>query len=315
MVVWFYFRNFVAENHPNNGIMMIEQFLNYLKFERNYSAKTVDEYGNDLRAFQSYFKNMDAHLTWESVDSDVIRDWMESMMDKGNIATSINRRLSALRSFFRFALSRHLVESDPAHVITGPKKEKPLPQFLKDKEMERLLDERMWNFDNFDDVRARTIISVFYETGIRVAELVGLDDAAVDLDACRLRVTGKRDRQRVIPFGDGLRAELRRYMNLRAEKILVDTAGVLFVTNKGARMQTYQVTYIIKKHLSKVCTLKKRTPHVLRHTFATTMLNHGAELESVKKLLGHRSFSTTEVYTHTTFDQLRKIYDTAHPRA
>lgn len=293
---------------------MIDEFLNYLKFERNYSARTVDVYGKDLRAFESYFKNLDAHLSWESVDSDVIRDWMESMMDKGNIATSINRRLSALRSFFRFALSRNLVESDPAHNILGPKKERPLPQFLRDKEMNALLDVRMWNMDKYQDVRARTILLFFYETGVRLSELAGLDDSDVDVDACQLKVTGKRNRQRVVPFGSRLRENIMYYRKLRDETV-TGSSRAFFVTEKGERLKTTQVSYIVKKHLSTVCTLKKRTPHVLRHTFATTMLNHGADLESVKKLLGHQSFSTTEIYTHTTFEQLRKEYEAAHPRA
>jgi len=294
--------------------MLIESFLNYLRFERNYSAKTVDVYGKDLRAFESYFKGLDAHLSLESVDSDIIRDWMESMMDKGNIATSINRRLSALRSFFRFALSRGLVQSDPAHGVVGPKKERPLPQFLKDKEMEHLLDERMWNMGDYNDVRARTILLVFYETGLRLAELVSLDDVMVDLDACQIKVTGKRNRQRVVPFGESLRGEIRRYKALRDDTV-AKASPALFLTDKGVRMKPPQVSYIVKKHLSRACTLKKRTPHVLRHTFATTMLNHGAELESVKKLLGHQRFTTTEIYTHTTFEQLRDVYEKAHPRA
>lgn len=293
---------------------MIKEFLNYLEFERNYSARTVDVYGKDLRAFESYFKNLDTHLSWESVDSDVIRDWMESMMDKGNIATSINRRLSALRSFFRFALSRNLVESDPAHRIVGPKKERPLPQFLRDKEMDTLLDVKMWNMDKYEDVRARTIILLFYETGVRLSELAGLDDSAVDADACQLKVSGKRNRQRIVPFGSRLRENIMYYRKLRDETV-TNSSTAFFVTEKGERLKTTQVSYIVKKRLSTVCTLKKRTPHVLRHTFATTMLNHGADLESVKKLLGHQSFSTTEIYTHTTFEQLRKEYETAHPRA
>lgn len=293
---------------------MIKEFLNYLEFERNYSARTLKVYEEDLREFEAYFKNLDSHLSWESVDSDVIRDWMESMMDKGNRATSVNRRLSALRSFFRFALSRNLVTSDPAHCVTGPKKSKPLPQFLKESEIETLLDEKMWNMDKYEDVRARTIIILFYETGLRLAELAGLDDAMVDISACQLKVTGKRDRQRIIPFGNELRDVLNAYMVFRDEHV-VKLSTALFLTAKGERMAHFQVRNEVKKHLSRVCTLKKRTPHVLRHTFATTMLNHGAGLESVKKLLGHQSLSTTEIYTHTTFEQLKKIYESAHPRA
>lgn len=293
---------------------MIEEFLNYLQFERNYSVKTVDMYGRDLRDFESYFKKLDTHLSWESVDSDVIRDWMESMMDKGNIATSINRRLSALRSFFRFALSRHLVETDPAHNIIGPKKAKPLPQFLKDKEMENLLDERMWNMDDYKDVRARTLLLVFYETGVRLAEIVGMDDNAIDFDGCQLRVMGKGRHERIIPFGTRLKSEMERYLTIRDANV-TKLSDAFFLTTKGQRMNEGKIRRIVQQHLSRVCTLKKRTPHVLRHTFATTMLNHGAKIENVKRLLGHSRLATTEIYTHTTFEQLRQAYETAHPRA
>ena len=170
--------------------MMIEEFLDYLRYERNRSPLTVKNYGDDLRAFYVFFKSLDDHLSWQSVDADIVRDWMESMMDKGNNATSVNRRLSALRSFYRFALSRHLVDRDPAHNIEGPKTNKPLPQFLKESEMNRLLDDMEWG-SSFNNVRARTIIIVFYETGIRLSELIGLDDVSVDMEACEIKVTGK----------------------------------------------------------------------------------------------------------------------------
>ncbi len=292
--------------------MMINEFLNYLRHERNYSERTVQSYGEDLRAFESYFKNQDDHLSWEAVDADVIRDWMESMMDKGNNATSIKRRLSALRSFYRFALSRQLLTRDPAHNIAGPKAAKPLPQFLRESEMDELLDGVEWG-DTFKDVRARTILLVFYETGLRLAELVGLDDEAVDMNSRQLKVTGKRNKQRIVPFGEEMAETLKGYMQLRDEKV-GRLSKALFVTEKGLRMNADQVRYEVKKNLSRVSSLKKRTPHVLRHTFATTMLNHEAGLESVKKLLGHESLNTTEIYTHTTFEHLKKVYEEAHPR-
>ena len=293
--------------------MIIKEFLNYLQFERNYSELTLQSYDSDLRAFESYFKNLDAHLSWESIDSDIIRDWMESMLDKGNSATSVDRRLSALRSFYRFALSRNLVESDPSHIVVGPKKDKPLPQFLKEREMNRLLDEVEWD-DSYKNVRARTIIMTFYETGIRLSELIGLDDSSVDFVNNIIKVTGKRNKQRLVPFGDELANELKTFIDVRNENVKAQTTA-LFLSEKGLRMNRNQVRYEVKKNLSKVCTLKKRTPHVLRHTFATSMLNNDANLESVKKLLGHQSLSTTEIYTHTTFEQLKKVYNQAHPRA
>lgn len=295
--------------------MMIEQFLNYLQYERNRSELTVKSYGDDLRAFEAYFKQLDNHeISWESVDSDIIRDWMESMMDKGNSVSSINRRLSALRSLYRFALSRNLVAKDPAHNVSGPKKSKPLPQYLRESQMNQLLDDIQWDLSTFNNMRARTIIILFYETGMRLAELMGLDDASIDLTNAEVKVTGKRNKQRIIPMGDELVRVLAEYRQFRDSRV-VRKCEAFFVTEKGERMTRAQVRNEVKKHLSKVTSMKKRTPHVLRHTFATAMLNNDAGIESVKKLLGHESLSTTEIYTHTTFEQLKKVYSNAHPRA
>ena len=293
--------------------MKIERFLDYLKLERNYSRLTVLKYESCLRLFEEYFKNLNAELEWESVDADVIRDWMESMMDSGLTAATVNGHLSAVRSFYRFALKKGLVENDPAHTITGPKKEKPLPKFIREKDMDRLLQPEMWG-DSYKDVCARTIILLFYETGMRVGELVMLDDEMVDLDNRQLKVTGKRNKQRIIPFGAELEQALRDFVRLRDEQVERTEKG-FFVTGKGQRVTYEQVRRMVKNHLGRVTTQQKRTPHVLRHTFATTMLNHEAGLESVKQLLGHESLATTEIYTHTTFEQLKKVYEKAHPRS
>lgn len=293
--------------------MKIDRFLDYLKLERNYSRLTVLKYESCLRLFEEYFKNLNTELEWESVDADVIRDWMESMMDSGLTAATVNGRLSAVRSFYRFALKKGLVENDPAHTITGPKKEKPLPKFIREKDMDRLLQPEMWG-DTYKDVCARTIILLFYETGMRVGELVMLDDEMVDLDNRQLKVTGKRNKQRIIPFGAELEQALRDFIRLRDEQVERTEKG-FFVNEKGRRVTYEQVRRMVKNHLGRVTTQQKRTPHVLRHTFATTMLNHEAGLESVKQLLGHESLATTEIYTHTTFEQLKKVYEKAHPRS
>lgn len=292
--------------------MTIDQFLSYLQYERNRSERTVKAYGDDLRSFEAFFKNLDDQLSWESVDSDVIRSWMESMMDKGNTATSINRRLSAVRSLYRFALSRGIVERDPAHGLKGPKGKKLLPQYLRESEMDRLLADDMWT-DEMGDLRARTIILMFYSTGIRLSELTGLDNASVDLAAQQLKVRGKGNKERLIPFGSELQKALRLYTERRDAETPSDSQA-FFVGDDGQRMTSQQVRQIVQHHLSRVTTMKKRSPHVLRHTFATAMLNNEAGIESVKKLLGHSKLSTTEIYTHTTFEQLRRAYAKAHPR-
>ena len=293
--------------------MTIEGFLNYLQLERNYSPQTVKSYGEDLRAFEEFFGSLEGQLTWETVDADVIRDWMEQMMDRGNHAATVNRRLSSLRAFFRHAMRQGLADRNPAKDIVGPKKSRPLPQFVKESEMNRLIDELPWE-DTYNNVRARTIIIMLYETGLRVSELVSLDDDGIDFVNSQLKVTGKRNKQRLIPFGAELESQLKTYLAKRDE-MAGREEGALFLTDKGRRMNTSQVRYEVKKWLSRVTSLKKRSPHVLRHSFATAMLNHEAGLESVKKLLGHESLTTTEIYTHTTFEQLKKVYRSAHPRA
>ena len=294
-------------------MLSIDKFLEYLRSELNRSQRTVENYREDLKLFEQYARNLSESFTWESVDSDMIRNWMEHMIDAGNKATSVNRRLSALKMFYRFALVRHYVESDPAHSLKGPKESKPLPQFLKENEMDELLDRKMWG-DDYDNVRARTIIILFYETGMRVSELVSLEDEMVDFVNRQLKVTGKRNKQRIIPFGEELEQALRDYIAVRDEQVDRQENG-LFLTGKGRRMNVGQVRRVVETQLGRVTTQKKRSPHVLRHSFATAMLNHEAGLESVRKLLGHESLATTEIYTHTTFEQLKKVDNKAHPRS
>ncbi len=293
--------------------MTTEQFLNYLQYELNRSELTIVSYGDDLRAFEAFFKNRDTLLTWEAVDADLIRDWMESMMDKGCSATTIQRRLSALRSFYRFGLTRGYVTKNPARGIVGPKRSRPLPQFLRESEMNRLLDD-MPVGDSYRELLAYIIVLVFYSTGMRLAELVGLDDDNIDFDTRVIKVLGKGSKQRLIPFADELEEGLKIYVARRdAEVVRKDKS--FFVDQRGQRVKRGAVQNSVRASLAKVTSMKKRSPHVLRHTFATAMLNNEAGLESVKKLLGHESLSTTEIYTHTTFEQLKKIYDKAHPRA
>ena len=292
---------------------MIDQFLNYLRYERNASPQTVQTYEESLRELESYIAFREDGLSLGTVDTDLIRDWMESLMDRGNNASTINKKLSALRSFFRFALKRGLVEKDPAHALAGLKKSKPLPQFLREGEMDRLLDGMEWGED-YKDVRARTLLLLLYETGLRRSELAGLNDGDIDFGVCQLKVTGKRNKQRIVPFGAELAEALKGYMDVRNEQLRLD-GDALFLNDKGLRMTGQQVYAIVRKHLTGATSLKKRSPHVLRHTFATAMLNNGAGLESIKNLLGHESVSTTEIYAHTTFEQLKRVYKEAHPRA
>jgi integrase/recombinase XerC len=293
--------------------MMIEKFLEYLKYERNRSELTMQSYGEDLRTFEKYFKSVDEQLDWTNVDTDVVRDWMETMMDSGNSAATVARRLSALRSFYKFAMAHKLADANPVYGVKSPKRKRRLPVFIKESEMDMLIDNVDWD-DSIKDVRMRTIIILFYSTGIRLSELTNLDDKDISFVNNEIKVTGKRDKQRIIPFGDELRNVLQYYIAKR-DKLIVRQTDALIVTDKGVRMSADQVRYIVKKTLSLVSTQKKRSPHVLRHTFATAMLNNEAGLLSIQKLLGHESVQTTEIYTHTTFEQLKRVYNQAHPRA
>ena len=206
------------------------------------------------------------------------------------------------------------MESDPLRKVIGPKKKKTLPVFLKEREMNRLLDDIDFG-EGFEGCRDRLIIEMFYATGMRLSELIGLDDACVDFSASLIKVTGKRNKQRLIPFGEELKKTMADYVNLRNEVVPVRQDGAFFVRKTGERLYRGMVECIVKRNLSKVTTVKKRSPHVLRHTFATVMLNHDAELGAIKELLGHQSLATTEIYTHTTFEELKKVYNQAHPRA
>jgi integrase/recombinase XerC len=294
--------------------MTIEAFLDYMRNERNRSLQTEERYRRSLKSFEDYFQGLDEQLTWQTVDADVIRDWMATLMDKGNIAATVNISLTAVRSFYHYARKRGLTDHNPALLVTGPKKAKPLPHFLKEGEMDELLDQQQWT-DDYADVLARTLLILLYEAGLRRGEVVGLKDRDVDFEKSQLKVTGKRDKQRVIPFGRELSEALANYMARRDEELAERQADSLFLTDKGTALTSGQVYNIVHKQLSRVTTMKKRSPHVLRHTFATAMLNNGAGLESVKKLLGHESLETTEIYTHTTFEQLKRVYKQAHPRA
>lgn len=282
--------------------------------ERNYSSKTLLSYESDLRQFEAYFTDLDKGLAWQNLDSDIVRQWMMKLMDGGYAATSVSRKLSALRAFYCFLLLRGLVERSPMLKVVAPKKKKPLPVFVKEQDMDELLSNKPVD-DDFEAVRDYLILETFYATGMRRAELIGLDDKDVDFSASVIKVTGKRNKQRIIPFGEELRKDLTAYMQLRNQVVPVRDDNAFFVKVDGRRLYPGLVYNLVKRSLSEVVTLKKRSPHVLRHTFATSLLNHQANLEVVKELLGHESLNTTEVYTHTTFEELKQIYKQAHPRA
>lgn len=292
---------------------LTDSFLDYLQYERIYSEKTFKAYKEDLRQFEEFAREEIGDSAPSEVKAELVREWIVSLMDKGYTSTSINRKLSALRSFYKFLLRKGEVTVNPLQKITGPKNKKPLPVFLKESEMDKLLDEVDFG-EGFKGCRDHLIIEVFYATGMRLSELIGLDDKDVDFSSSLIKVTGKRNKQRLIPFDEELKNSMQEYVNLRNEAVPL-RSDAFFIRENGGRLTRSIVENLVKRNLSKVVTVKKRSPHVLRHTFATTMLNHEAELGAIKELLGHESLAATEVYTHTTFEELKKVYNQAHPRA
>lgn len=294
-------------------MLQTDSFLDYLRYERNYSEDTVKAYGEDIRQFQEFGGESVGLQSPPEVVVDAVREWMMHLMDRGYATTSVNRKLSSLRSYYKYLLRKGEVKVDPLRKITGPKNKKHLPVFLKEGDMNRLLDDVDFG-EGFEGCRDHLVVAMFYVTGMRLSELIGLDDNGVDFSAGVIKVTGKRNKQRLIPFGEELRTEMEAYVRLRDETVQV-RSDAFFVRVTGERLYPGIVRKIVTRNLAKVVTVKKRSPHVLRHTFATSMLNHEAELGAIKELLGHESLATTEIYTHTTFEELKKVYNQAHPRA
>mgnify|MGYP000813145597 FL=1 len=293
--------------------MLIDSFLDYLRYERNYSNYTIEAYSKDLRQFEEYVKlNKESIFVPGDVDADLVRSWIVSLMDEKISPVSVNRKLSSLKSFFKFLMKQGFVSVNPLRFVTGPKTKKPLPTFVKEKDMEELLDGDGFDED-FEGVRDRLILEMLYDTGIRRSELIGIQDFDVDFGAMQIRVTGKRNKQRLIPFAEGLKNLIQAYTEVRNREVGSES-GWFFVRKNGEQLSAGIVYTIVKKKLSEIPTLAKRSPHVLRHSFATSMLNNGAELNAVKELLGHSSLASTSIYTHTTFEELKKVYH-AHPRA
>jgi len=293
--------------------MLIESFLRYLQYEKNYSSHTVEAYSNDLCQFQNFIAGADA-FDPKIIDQVWVRRWIVSLMSEGYTSVSVNRKLSTLKSFFKYLCKHKYIDANPIKGLRGPKAGKPLPSFVKDLEMNRLFSE--WDEkDAFENERDKAILDVLYTTGIRCSELVGLKIEDVDFNAQLIKVTGKREKQRLIPFSETLKEIMQSYINIRGETVKSSGSNAFFVRKNGRKLSNFIVYDIVNKRLSEIPNISKKSPHVLRHTFATSMLNNGADLNAVKELLGHASLSSTEVYTHTNFEELKKVYHKAHPRA
>jgi len=291
-----------------------ESFLQYLQIERRYSPLTVRSYIDDLDQFHKYLASEDIEASADSVTSHDIRLWIVELMEKGYSPGSIHRKISSLRGYFRYLRKQGIVRTDPLEKVILPKVRKSLPIFVEEKSINNLFDN--YDFGNdFRGVRNRTVIEMLYMTGMRRAELTGLRDADVDLADATLKVTGKRNKQRIIPLLPSFIPFLERYKKIRDDEFPGGPGDWFFVGNKGNKMYDKYVYNIVRRYLAMVTTIEKKSPHILRHTFATHMLNRGADLNSIKEFLGHANLSATQIYTHNSFEKLKEIYTRAHPRA
>ena len=306
---------------------MIQKFLDYIAIEKRYSVRTVGEYGDDLKAWCAFLGREVEEFDPSKVGAEDVKLWMVEMLDGGQSPRSVKRRLSAVKSFYRFLLRVGLVKVDITRAIVAPKIDKPLPLYFREGDMEavKVNQERDWNEDMSEEeqlvhLRDYLMVEMLYQTGMRRAELVGLKEVDVDTRQRQVRVFGKRAKERIVPMGEMLCDLIEEYRAKKRE-ILSDCEmnGTFLVRKKRkgdwCAMDAHTLYNIVRARMGEVSTLKKHSPHVLRHTFATTMLNNGADIRTIQSLLGHASLAATQVYTHATFEQMKEAYHAAHPRS
>ena len=289
-----------------------ESFINFLKYEKRYSPHTVKAYKKDLDRFVEFYTKMVGDFIVKDVDLQLLRSWVVDLMEHDYSPSSVSRMMTAVKSFYNFLLREQVVDVNPAINVPLPKIRKKLPHFVEENNLNHLLDDDL--FDNgFRGRRDKLIISLFYGTGIRLAELINLKDRDFNTAEYLIKVLGKRNKERIVPYPREINQLFADYLAVRDNEI-VNNSGYLFVTEKGKQIYEKLVYRVVKSNLARVTSLEKKSPHVLRHTYATHLLNNGADLNAVKELLGHANLAATQVYTHTTFEKLQQSYKQAHPR-
>jgi integrase/recombinase XerC len=291
---------------------MIDSFLKYLEFEKRLSRHTVLAYKTDLQQFSTHIFDAFSESNAADANYGMVRSWIVSLAESGLDSLSVNRKIACLRSFFKFLLRQEVIAKDPMLKIRGLKTKKQLPGFVKEKDMLSLLNATQTD-GTFTSLRQKLIIELFYATGIRLSELISLKDNYVDTRNQTVRVLGKRNKERIIPFGKSIIPLLKNYIIARNKEVPALGHGFLFVTEKGDQCYPMLIFRTIKTYLNGIS--EKQSPHVLRHTYATHLLDNGAEINAVKDLLGHSSLAATQVYTHNSMEKLKKVFDQAHPKA
>jgi integrase/recombinase XerC len=289
-----------------------ESFINYLRYEKRNSSHTVVAYKNDLDQFLQFVNERDVSFELVKTDRKIVREWIVYLMENELSARTVHRKVSTLQAFFKYLMKMEVIDNNPVHDIPLPKIRKKLPFFVEEKNLHHLLDDGFFTSD-FSGVRDKMVISLLYGTGIRLSELLNLKERDVDLAQYQIKVTGKRNKQRIIPFSRSLKPQIDEYLKQKREEF-PESGDNLILTDKGEASYNKLIYRIVKSYLTQVTLLEKRSPHILRHTFATHLLNKGADLNAVKELLGHANLGATEIYTHTTFERLHSIYQQAHPR-
>lgn len=289
-----------------------EDFYKYLQYEKRFSAHTIVAYRTDLGQFIQFMNKVNGDFHVKSITRKDVRAWVVALMDSGISARSVNRKVSTLKSYFKYMMRQGEITANPAQLVNTPKVPKKLPHFVSEENLNQLLDLQMFPPD-FEGTRDKLIISILYGTGVRLAELKNLTVANVHMSEYTIKVLGKRNKERIIPYPKEINRIIDEYLVFRNQ--FDGKSHFLFLTSKGEQVYDKLIYRVVKKYLSMVSTISKRSPHVLRHSYATHLLDHGADLNAVKELLGHSNLSATQVYTHTTFEKLSKIYKQAHPRS